>query len=255
MTNDPDGGQVLAGGVTNAGAVIRRGDLVERPAPRTAHALHAHLSALHGRGFDAAPAPVALLPGGRELLTFVPGTTALPPFPREALDEPVLTSVGRLLRRLHDTGTGIAPDPSADWPRDLADPEGGPLLCHNDVCVENVVLRDGRAAALIDFDMAAPGRPVWDFAMTARYWVPCCPRRRRPSRTRPVSTRRRGSACSPTRTASRRRNGPRCPPSWSRPTTCAGRSSPPAWPTATRSTPGCTPNAAAGHAGTTSTPG
>lgn len=46
------------------------------------------------------------------------------------------------------------------------------MLCHNDVCPENVVFRDGRAAALIDFDMAAPGRAVWDVAMTARYWVP-----------------------------------------------------------------------------------
>jgi len=46
------------------------------------------------------------------------------------------------------------------------------MLCHNDVCPENVVFRDGQAVALIDFDLAAPGRAVWDVAMTARYWVP-----------------------------------------------------------------------------------
>lgn len=46
------------------------------------------------------------------------------------------------------------------------------MLCHNDVCPENVVFRDGRATALIDFDLAAPGRPLWDVAMAARYWVP-----------------------------------------------------------------------------------
>lgn len=40
------------------------------------------------------------------------------------------------------------------------------------MCPENVVFRDGRAAALIDFDLAAPGRPLWDVAMAARYWVP-----------------------------------------------------------------------------------
>ncbi|GAB2606098.1 hypothetical protein GCM10027168_43810 [Streptomyces capparidis] len=33
-------------------------------------------------------------------------------------------------------------------------------------------LRAGRAHALIDFDRAAPGRPVWDLAMTARFRVP-----------------------------------------------------------------------------------
>ncbi len=31
---------------------------------------------------------------------------------------------------------------------------------------------DGRAVGLLDFDFAAPGRVVWDVAMTARYWVP-----------------------------------------------------------------------------------
>ncbi|GHC69029.1 hypothetical protein GCM10010349_43720 [Streptomyces flavofungini] len=46
------------------------------------------------------------------------------------------------------------------------------MLCHNDVCPDNVVFRGDRAAALIDFDMAAPGRPLWDVAMTARYWAP-----------------------------------------------------------------------------------
>ena len=46
------------------------------------------------------------------------------------------------------------------------------MLCHSDTCVENVVFRDGEAYGLIDFDMAAPGRPLWDVAMASRYWVP-----------------------------------------------------------------------------------
>lgn len=83
-----------------------------------------------------------------------------------------LESVGSLLRRLHETSAAVAVDTRAEWPLDLADPEGGTMLCHNDVCPENVVFRDGRAAALIDFDLAAPGRALWDIAMTARYWVP-----------------------------------------------------------------------------------
>ena len=83
-----------------------------------------------------------------------------------------LRSVGVLLRRLHDTSATIAVDQGAEWPRSLADPEGGTMLCHNDVCPENVVFRDGHAVALIDFDLAAPGRAVWDLAMAARYWVP-----------------------------------------------------------------------------------
>ncbi|MFF9527536.1 phosphotransferase [Streptomyces achromogenes] len=165
-------GEALVGGMANAGAVFRRGALVERPAPRNARALHAYLHALREHGFDAAPVPVGLTADGREQLTFVPGDVALPPYPGWAMTEGVLASVGVLLRRLHEAGAAVAVDTRAEWPRDLADPEGGTMLCHNDVCPDNVVLRDGRAAALIDFDLAAPGRPLWDIAMTARYWVP-----------------------------------------------------------------------------------
>jgi Phosphotransferase enzyme family len=169
------GAEALAGGMVNAGAVFRRGALVERPAPRHARAVHAHLIALKEHGFDGVPTPVRLTADGREQLTFVPGDVALPPFPRWALTPAALASVGSLLRRLHEACAAVAVDARAEWPRDLADPEGperGTIVCHNDVCPENVVFRDGRAAALIDFDLAAPGRPIWDVAMTARYWVP-----------------------------------------------------------------------------------
>ncbi|MGW5498863.1 phosphotransferase [Streptomyces olivaceoviridis] len=165
-------GEALVGGMANVGAVFRRGALVERPAPRNARALHACLLALKEHGFDGAPVPVGLTADGREQLTFVPGDVALPPFPDWAMTKAALASVGSLLRRLHEAGAAVAVDSRVEWPRDLADPEGGTMLCHNDVCPENVVFRDGRAAALIDFDLAAPGRPLWDIAMAARYWVP-----------------------------------------------------------------------------------
>jgi len=54
----------------------------------------------------------------------------------------------------------------------MADPAGGPVICHNHVCLENVVFREGRAVALIDWDFAAPGRPVYDLAQMARMCVP-----------------------------------------------------------------------------------
>ncbi|WP_333771666.1 phosphotransferase enzyme family protein [Streptomyces sp. IBSBF 2435] len=171
MTEARDGEQ-LAGGMANAGAVYRRGGLVDRPASRNAAGVHAYLAALRDRGFDGAPVGAGLDGDGREQLTYVEGEVALPPFPAWAMTDDALVSVGRLLRRLHDAGAGVDIDPGAHWDRELADPAGGPVLCHNDVCPENVVFRGGRAVALIDFDLAAPGRPLWDVAMTARYWVP-----------------------------------------------------------------------------------
>lgn len=40
------------------------------------------------------------------------------------------------------------------------------------MCLENVVFRNGEAVALLDFDFAAPGRPVYDLGQFARMCVP-----------------------------------------------------------------------------------
>ncbi len=58
------------------------------------------------------------------------------------------------------------------WNDEIADSRRGPIVCHNDVCLENVVFRDGLAVGLLDFDFAAPGRPVYDLAQFARMCVP-----------------------------------------------------------------------------------
>lgn len=49
---------------------------------------------------------------------------------------------------------------------------GGSIVGHNDVCLENVVFRGGAAVGLLDFDFAAPGRPVYDVAQFAKMCVP-----------------------------------------------------------------------------------
>ena len=56
----------------------------------------------------------------------------------------------------------------------MADPErpAGLVVCHNDVCLENVVFRGRMAVALLDFDFAAPGRRSHDLACFARMCVP-----------------------------------------------------------------------------------
>jgi hypothetical protein len=163
--------EVLSGGITNAGAVFRHGEIVDRPAQPHAAAIHRFLEALPEHGFTGAPEPVGLA-GGREQLTFVSGDVALTPYPAWSMAEAALASVGALLRRFHEASSAIPLEPEVPWTPDFADPCGGTILCHSDACVENVVFRDGEAYGLIDFDMAAPGRPLWDVAMAARYWVP-----------------------------------------------------------------------------------
>ncbi len=168
MPGDQD--HPLQGGMMNT--VTRRGDRVVRTAPDHAPALHTFLTRLTKAGFTGAPTPLALHPDGREELTFIEGEVALPPFPAWALRDEVVPQAAALLRRYHDVAATIPLDPDVDWPTALADPEGGTILCHNDPCLENIVFRHDRATALIDFDLAAPGRPVWDLAALAFYLGP-----------------------------------------------------------------------------------
>lgn len=163
--------EVLQGGVANAGAVIRVGPDVLRPSNEHSGSILEFLSRLDASGFERAPVPVGLEADGRERLRFIPGNVAIPPYPDWAQTDESLTTVAELIRGLHDASVGVTAD-HMTWSSEMADPEGGPVVCHNDVCLENVVFRDGRAVALLDFDFAAPGRRTFDLAAFARMCVP-----------------------------------------------------------------------------------
>jgi aminoglycoside phosphotransferase (APT) family kinase protein len=161
----------LHGGISNAGRVARDGLHVLRPAgPHTA-SVHAFLRAVRDAGFDGVPDPVGIDADGRERLTYVEGDVPTPPYPPWSQTDAALASIARLLRGLHDAARDFDPG-GLCWDDALADPAGGPIACHNDVEPSNVVFRDGTAVALIDFDLAAPGRPVYDLAHLARLCVP-----------------------------------------------------------------------------------
>jgi hypothetical protein len=163
--------QQLVGGVANAGSVVRVGEHVLRPSNMHSRSVHRFLSALHDSGFDGASKPVGIDDDGRERLIFIEGDVPVAPYPRWAQSDAVLASMASLLRALHDASWTF--DPSGlSWSDEMADPTGGTIVCHNDVCLENVVFREGVAVGLLDFDFAAPGRPVYDLAQFARMCVP-----------------------------------------------------------------------------------
>jgi hypothetical protein len=150
---------------------VRVGPHVLRPSNPNTSSIHAFLRAVRDAGFEGASFPVGIDEDGRERLLFVDGEVPLTPYPDWSQSDTALASVARLLRGLHDAARGFDPQ-GYTWDDSLADPEGGTLLCHNDVEPSNVVFRDGIAVALIDFEFAAPGRPVYDVAHLARLWVP-----------------------------------------------------------------------------------
>jgi hypothetical protein len=166
--------ETLEGGVANAGAVTRAGPHVLRPSnPHTA-SIHRFLAALNEAGFDGASVPVGVDEDGRERIEFIEGDVPLVPYPDWAQADQVLVSAARLMRRFHDASATISTD--GHWSPEMADPgppcEWGVIVCHNDVCLENIVFRDRTAVALLDFEFAAPGRPVYDLAQFARMCVP-----------------------------------------------------------------------------------
>jgi hypothetical protein len=108
---------------------------------------------------------------GRERLVFIEGEVPVAPYPDWSQSDNALASIARLLRGLHDAARGFDPQ-GLTWNDRLADPAGGTLVCHNDVELSNVVFRDGIAVALLDFEFAAPGGPVYDVAQLARLCVP-----------------------------------------------------------------------------------
>jgi Phosphotransferase enzyme family len=162
----------LLGGVANVGSVVRQGSHVLRPSNPHTPTIHAFLRHLRSAGFEAASFPIGVDPDGRERLEYIEGDVAYPPYPAWAQTDLALASAAALVRRLHDASTGFVAPPDATWSDELADPEGGPVICHNDVCLENLVYRNQVAVGLLDFDFAAPGRRLYDLAQFARMNVP-----------------------------------------------------------------------------------
>jgi Phosphotransferase enzyme family len=163
--------QQLDGGIANAGQVVRVGTHVLRPSSPHTGSIHTFLRALRQAGFEGAQSPVGIDEDGRERLVFIDGEVPVPPYPDWSQSDGALASIARLVRGLHDAARGFDPH-GLTWNDSLADPAGGTLLCHNDVELSNVVFRGGIAVALLDFEFAAPGRPVYDLAHLARLCVP-----------------------------------------------------------------------------------
>src|ERR687887_1276859 len=163
--------EVLKGGLTNAGRISRVGDTVRRPRRPASPSTWALFDHLERVGFDGAPRFLGTDDRGREVLSYIEGEAAIEPYPEWALTDEALVSVAELLRRYHDAVASF--DPAGHvWP-DFVPPEfHGGVISHDDPNLDNVIFREGRAVALIDFDLASPGSAVWDVACAARLWAP-----------------------------------------------------------------------------------
>src|SRR5947209_672500 len=111
----------LAGGVANAGSVVRVGEHVLRPSNEHTASIHAFLRSLRAVGFAGASEPVGIDPDGRERLVFIPGDVAVPPYPSWVQSDAALASIATLLSSFHQAAAEVGVVGSG-WSTEMADP-------------------------------------------------------------------------------------------------------------------------------------
>lgn len=164
-------------GVTH---VVRVGATVRRPVRPFTATVQSYLRHLRDSGVDFVPEPFGYDEQGREVLEFIDGDVPAEPLPQWAASEDVIAELATLIRRLHNAAEGWQPPPDATWgsiPGQPAAPvpplfDRAELVSHQDYCPDNVVFRNGRPVAFIDFDLARPTTRVCDCVNALYWWAP-----------------------------------------------------------------------------------
>jgi len=144
----------LAGGRVTQG-VVRRGEYVYRPCCSNASFVHDVLRWLEGKGVSAAPRFIGLADDGREITSFLEGTS---PGNLGCFSDAQLQAAGKIIRELHDA--------LFDFPACGA----GQTVCHNDLSPCNFMFQNGLPYAVFDWDAARAGDPLDDLAYAAWMW-------------------------------------------------------------------------------------
>ncbi|HEY0186226.1 MAG TPA: aminoglycoside phosphotransferase family protein [Cellulomonas sp.] len=151
---------------------VRIGDTVRRVAGAWTPTVQRLLQHLHAQGVQGVPRALGTDAVGRDVTEYVPGEVPAYPMPRWVWHEDVLRDAVSLLRRVHDASASFD---QADAVWRLPGREPAEVVCHNDAAPYNMVFRDGRLVALIDWDTAVPGPRAWDLAYLAYRLVPLGP--------------------------------------------------------------------------------
>lgn len=153
---------------------VRAGDTVRRPLSFSSGAVHELLAYLRSAGIGV-PRVLGVDDLGREVLSWVEGVSgqdSLGKLRPEVQPDEVLVEVARLIRHVHDATLDFDTR-ELHWNPLLQDPSGSDeIICHNDLGFWNMIFRDERPVAVIDWEFAAPGSRLWDLAYAAWWLVP-----------------------------------------------------------------------------------
>ena len=124
---------------------------------------------MRARGADFVPEPLGM-DELQERLSWMPGTV-YNDLPEGGLDDGLVASAARLLRRYHDMSAAYVGRLSGGEAWMLPAQTPAEVMCHGDYAPYNVTIREGAACAVIDFDTLHPGPRLWDLAYAAYRWA------------------------------------------------------------------------------------
>lgn len=167
MSNDHDRVKLTGGNVSN---VYRIGNTVCRDLKPTSDKIHALLKHLESKGFNEAPQFLGVDTDGREILTYIEGEAGNYPVKDYMWSNNALKAIAEMLRRYHDSISDFPSDKT--WQAIDNTPSNHEVLCHNDFAIYNIIFKDKKPIAVIDFDNAGPGPRLWDIAYTLYTCIP-----------------------------------------------------------------------------------
>lgn len=145
---------------------------------RVAHSgsatIQSFLRHLREAGLRTVPQPLSL-DNQFEELSYLPGRCFSPLEPRTAVawHDNTLRQLGQIARSFHDVSAVFLRQVDGDWfpfAEACDEPE---VVCHNDLGPWNAPITDEGMISIIDWEMASPGRKIWDVAHVAWNWIPC----------------------------------------------------------------------------------
>jgi hypothetical protein len=152
--------------------VVRIGQTVRRPVHKNTPPVQSLLKHLEKVGFAGAPRALGIDEEGREMVSYINGTAGHYPLKPYVLSESTLIQVALLLRSYHDASASFSMLATSDW--DHPGAGQSEVICHGDAGPYNIIFRNGKPVALIDFERATPGPRIWDIAFVVYRFAPLC---------------------------------------------------------------------------------
>lgn len=158
----------LPGG--NVGGATKVGRTVRRPTGPWTPAVHELLDHLRAHGLRGIPDVLGIDERGRESLSYVEGRGVEPD--REVVLDNVLVEAVVWLREFHDLVEAFRPAGPRTWRGGESALGEDEIICHNDPGAYNWIIQSGHFVAMVDWDVAGPGKAIDDLAFLAWTAIP-----------------------------------------------------------------------------------